>query len=135
MLIGAGASYLAGWPRFPGLRLVWLAVALIALGIALAAAAAMLFRREGTELEPTSTANRKLVTSGPFRVTRNPMYLGLIIVTIGVAFWVGAWPMFLVPVALFATANWVHVPFEEEKMRRQFGEAFDAYARKVRRWI
>ena len=135
MLIGAGASYLAGWPRFPGLRLVWLAVALVALGIALAAAAAMLFRREGTELEPTSTANRKLVTSGPFRVTRNPMYLGLIIVTIGVAFWVGAWPMFLVPVALFATANWVHVPFEEEKMRRQFGEAFDAYARKVRRWI
>ncbi len=43
--------------------------------------------------------------SGPFRITRNPMYLGLIIAAIGVAFWVGAWPMFLVPIALFATAK------------------------------
>ena len=135
MLIAAAASYLAGWPRVPGLPLVWLAVVLIALGITLAAAAAILFRREGTELNPTSTANRKLVTSGPFRLTRNPMYLALVVVALGVAFWVGAWPMFLAPIALFATANWVHIPFEEQKMRRQFGEAFDAYAREVRRWI
>ncbi|MGH6813729.1 MAG: methyltransferase family protein [Methylocella sp.] len=135
VLIMAGASYLAGWPRVPGLPLVWLAVVLIALGIALAAIAAMLFRREGTEFNPASTANRMLVTSGPFRLTRNPMYLGVVIVALGIAFWVGAWPMFLAPIAIFATLNWVHVPFEEEKMRRQFGEAFDAYARKVRRWI
>ena len=135
MLIAAAASYLAGWPRVPGLPLVWLAVVLIVLGIALAATAAILFRREGTELNPTSTTNRKLVTSGPFRLTRNPMYLALVVVALGVAFWVGAWPMFLAPIALFATANWVHIPFEEQKMRRQFGEAFDAYAREVRRWI
>jgi protein-S-isoprenylcysteine O-methyltransferase Ste14 len=63
------------------------------------------------------------------------MYLGLVTVTLGIAFWVGAWPMFLAPIATFVTANWVHVPFEEDKMRRQFGEAFDAYARKVRRWV
>jgi protein-S-isoprenylcysteine O-methyltransferase Ste14 len=59
----------------------------------------------------------------------------LVIVTLGIAFWVGAWPMFLAPIATFATANWVHIPFEEAKMRRQFGEAFDAYTRSVRRWI
>ena len=135
ILIAAGASYLAGWPRVPGLPLVWLAVVLIVLGITLAVAAATLFRREGTELNPTSTTNRKLVTSGPFSLTRNPMYLALVIVALGVAFLVGAWPMFLAPIAIFATANWVHVPFEEQKMRRQFGEAFDAYTRKVRRWI
>ena len=135
MLIAAGASYLAGWPRVPGLPLVWLAVGLIVFGFTLAVAAAVLFRREGTELNPTSTANRKLVTSGPFRLMRNPMYLALVIVASGVALWVGTGPMFLAPIAIFATANWVHVPFEEQKMRRQFGEAFDAYARKVRRWI
>ena len=135
MLIAAGASWLAGWPRVPGLPLVWLAVGLIIFGFTLAVAATVLFRREGTELNPTSTANRKLVTSGPFRLTRNPMYLALVILALGVAFWVGAWPMFLAPIAIFATANWVYVPFEEHKMRRQFGEAFDAYARKVRRWI
>jgi protein-S-isoprenylcysteine O-methyltransferase Ste14 len=43
--------------------------------------------------------------------------------------------MFLGPIALFATANWVHISFEEEKTRRQFGAAFDAYASKIRRWI
>jgi protein-S-isoprenylcysteine O-methyltransferase Ste14 len=95
----------------------------------------MLFRREGTEINPTSIANRKLVTSGPFRLTRNPMYLGLVLVTLGIAFWVGAWPMFLAPIAVFATADWVHIPFEEEKMRRQFGASFDAYASQIRRWI
>src|SRR5207249_7043678 len=84
-------------------------------------------RREGTEVEPTSPTNRKLITSGPYQFTRNPMYLGLVILTLGIAIWVGAWPMFGAPVALFATANWVHIPFEEAKMRRQFGAAYDNY--------
>jgi protein-S-isoprenylcysteine O-methyltransferase Ste14 len=135
VLLAAAASYLAGWPRIPGLPLVPLGVALIVIGIALAVTAAALFRREDTELNPTSPANRKLVTSGPFRFTRNPMYLGLVIVTLGIALLLGAWPMLLAPIAIFATANWVHIPFEEDKMRRQFGGAFDAYARDVRRWI
>jgi len=43
--------------------------------------------------------------------------------------------MLLAPVAVFLTANFVHIPFEEAKMRRQFGEAFDAYARRERRWV
>jgi protein-S-isoprenylcysteine O-methyltransferase Ste14 len=135
LLGAAGISYLAGWPPVPGLPLVPFAIALIVLGIALSVSSAALFQREGTELNPTSTTNRKLVTSGPFRLTRNPMYLGLVIVTFGIALWVGAWPMFLAPIATFATANWVHIPFEETKMRNQFGEAFDAYVRRVRRWI
>ncbi len=67
------------------------------------------------------TTNRALVTEGPYQFTRNPMYLGLVILSLGVAIWVGAWPMFLAPIAVFATANWVHIPFEEDKMRRQFG--------------
>jgi protein-S-isoprenylcysteine O-methyltransferase Ste14 len=57
-----------------------------------------------------------------------------VIVALSVAFWIGAWPMFLAPVA-FAAVNWVHIQFEERNMRRQFGEAFDAYARKVGRWF
>ena len=83
----------------------------------------------------TSPTNRKLITSGPYQFTRNPMYLGLVILTLGIAIWVGAWPMFGAPIALFATANWVHIPFEEAKMRRQFGPAYDNYVARVRRWI
>jgi hypothetical protein len=58
-LIAIGASYLMGWPRVPGLPLVWPGVVLIVLGIGLSVTAAMLFRREGTEINPTSPANRK----------------------------------------------------------------------------
>jgi protein-S-isoprenylcysteine O-methyltransferase Ste14 len=135
VVIAAGASYLAGWPLIPGLPVVPLGVLLIIAGVALAVAATRLFRREGTEINPTSLTNRKLVTSGPFNFTRNPMYLSLVTIALGIAFAVGAWPMLLVPIALFATVNWVHIPFEEAKMRRQFSEAYDDYARRVRRWI
>lgn len=135
VLLAAAISYAAGWPRVPGLPFVPLAIALIVAGVTLAVTAALLFRREGTEIEPTSASNRKLVTTGPFRFTRNPMYLSLVIVALGVALWVGAWPMLLAPIAVFATANWVHIPFEEAKMRRQFGGAFDTYTGQVRRWL
>jgi protein-S-isoprenylcysteine O-methyltransferase Ste14 len=135
LLVAAAVSALAGWPRPPGLPIVWLGVALVAAGIALSFTAAGLFRREGTEINPTSPSNAKLVTSGPFRLTRNPMYLSLVIASLGVAILIGAWPMFLAPIGVFATANWVHIPFEEAKMRRQFGTAYDDYTRRVRRWL
>lgn len=135
LVIAALISAAAGWPRLPGLPIAWLGVALVVIGVALSVSAAMLFRREGTELNPISPTNSKLVTSGPFQYTRNPMYLSLVILSLGVAIWIGAWPMFLAPIATFATANWGHIPFEEAKMRRQYGEAYDAYTRKVRRWV
>jgi len=134
LLIAAGVSFLTGW-RGAGLPLVPVAVALVVLGAALTVAAAVLFRKVGTELNPTSAVNRVLVTTGPFRFTRNPMYLGLVTVALGVALWVGAYAMLLAPLATFATVNFVHVPYEEAKMRRQFGEAFETYRRTVRRWI
>jgi protein-S-isoprenylcysteine O-methyltransferase Ste14 len=43
--------------------------------------------------------------------------------------------MFVAPLAVFATVNWVHIPFEEAKMRRQFGAAYDVYVARVRRWV
>jgi protein-S-isoprenylcysteine O-methyltransferase Ste14 len=129
----AGACSLAGWP--PGPHNAPLGIALAALGFVLPVWAILLFRRAGTEVKPTSPANKALVSSGPYRFTRNPMYLGLVLITLGIALWVGSWPMLLAPVLTFATASFVHIPFEEAKMRRQFGEAFDAYTQKVRRWI
>ena len=135
VLAGAAISGSLGWPRLPGPSLAPLGIALVLLGFTPAVSAFALFRREGTEINPTSPANSKLVTSGPYNFTRNPMYLGLVIVTLGIAVWVGAWPMFVAPVAVFVTANWVHIPFEEAKMRRQFGTQFDDYLRRVRRWV
>jgi protein-S-isoprenylcysteine O-methyltransferase Ste14 len=135
LLLAAGISWLAGWPTIAWLHSPALGILLFGFGWVPPIWAAAGFRHAGTEFNPTSPTNSALVTSGPFQFTRNPMYLGLVVITLGLAVWIGAWPMFLVPIATFATCNWVHIPFEEAKMRRQFGEAFDAYAAKVRRWV
>jgi protein-S-isoprenylcysteine O-methyltransferase Ste14 len=126
---------LLGWPNIPGLPLPLLGIALTALAFIPPVWAFVLFRRERTEIDPTSPSNRKLVIGGPYQFTRNPMYLGLVALALGIAAWIGAWPMFIAPVAVFATANWVHIPFEEAKMRRQFGAAYDGYVARVRRWV
>ncbi len=63
------------------------------------------------------------------------MYLGMVILAWGTAIWCGRFLMFLAPVLVFLVANFVFIPFEEAKMRRQFGEQFDAYTKRVRRWI
>jgi protein-S-isoprenylcysteine O-methyltransferase Ste14 len=130
-----GAGRLQDWRSIVDLAVVPLGVALLGLGVGLAVWAAGLFRREGTEILPTSPANKKLVVKGPFAFTRNPMYLGLVTATLGIAFWVGTLPFFAVPALVFLTTNFVHIPFEEAKMRRQFGTDYDDYCRRVRRWI
>lgn len=128
-------SWSLGWPALPGFPLPLLGVALVALAFIAPVWAFVLFRREGTEIQPTSPTNRKLVIGGPYQFTRNPMYLGLVVLSLGIAIWIGAWPMFIAPVAVFATANWVHIPFEEAKMRRQFQAEYDDYVARVRRWV
>src|SRR5215813_8830287 len=97
IIISATISWLLDWPTPPGLPLPLLGITLVAVAFIAPVWAFVLFRREGTEIDPTSPTNRKLVTSGPYQFTRNPMYLGLVILTLGVALWVGAWPMFFAP--------------------------------------
>ena len=135
VLVAATISWWLGWPNIPGWPMVPLGIALVVAGSILPVWAIVLFRSEGTEVTPTSPSNRKLVTTGPYRFTRNPMYLGLVTLTLGIAVWVGAWPMLVVPFAVFATANLVHIPFEEAKMRRQFGLKYNDYVWRVRRWL
>ena len=135
LLLCAALSWSLGWPRIPGLPIPLLGAALVAVAFITPVWALMLFRREDTEIEPTSPTNRKLVTGGPYRFTRNPMYLGLVVLAVGIAVWVGTWPLVIAPLAVFATANWVHIPFEEAKMRSQFGADYDNYIARVRRWI
>jgi protein-S-isoprenylcysteine O-methyltransferase Ste14 len=135
LILTAGLSYLAGWPTFPQVHSFSVGIGLMAVSFIAPVWALILFRREGTQVSSTSEINDKLVTTGPFRFTRNPMYLGLVVLSLGVAVATGAVPMFVAPLLVFATANWVHIPFEEAKMRHQFGPAFDDYARNVRRWL
>lgn len=135
LVVAAGVSWALDWPQIPFPQHEPVGTAIFFAGWILPVWAFLRFRREGTELDPLSESNRTLIVDGPYRVTRNPMYLGLTIAAFGMAIWVGAWPMLSAPVAVFAIANWGHIPFEEAKMRRQFGAEFDAYAERVRRWL
>ena len=130
--------FLSDLPVFRGLPM-WqhkpIGVILIVAGFLLPAIAITQFRMAGTQVKPTSKTNAKLVTSGLYGLTRNPMYLGLTIMAFGGALWFGRPLMFLAPLLLLVVANWMFIPFEEAKMRRQFGEQFDAYTKRVRRWI
>jgi len=63
------------------------------------------------------------------------MYLGGIVLAVGAALIAGTWLMWLVPVVLFLLQNLVIIPFEERSMKRTFGDEYDAYRARVRRWI
>jgi len=112
-----------------------LAIVLAAIGIGLAVWGRLTFAAAGTEIIPASATNKKLVTIGPFRFTRNPMYLGLSTLSLGIAFYAGTLPFFAIPILLFVLCNFVFIPFEEAKMQRQFNDQYTEYLRRVRRWI
>ncbi|MBK8543357.1 MAG: isoprenylcysteine carboxylmethyltransferase family protein [Caulobacteraceae bacterium] len=124
-----GLSTLPIWPTRPAGLIVIVAALAILFG------AMFQFRLANTQLTPNSPTNNALVSGGIFSITRNPMYLAMTLFCVGGALWFGRPVMLLAPVLMFSVANWVFIPFEEAKMRRQFGDAFDAYCKRVRRWI
>jgi len=135
LIVATVVSFVSPWKSLIDLQSIPLGIVFLALGALSAFWAFGLFAREKTDINPTSPTSRLVVTSGPYRFTRNPMYLGLVLFSTGVAFLVGSVPFFAVPLLVFAVANGVHIPFEEAKMRRLFGAEYDRYTASVRRWI
>ena len=93
-----------------------------------------LLKQHQTEIN-TFKPPQKLVTTGLFRYSRNPIYLGFSLVLFGVAIVLGniiALDGFL---AFIIAANLWYIPFEEAEMEKQFGEAYITYKKKVRRWL
>ena len=117
--------------RTPLLILGWLG---IVSGLAFAAWGITTFRRERTAIVPFKPA-RAVVASGPYRWSRNPMYVGLTAVYAGVALVRNAaWPLILMPVVL--TALWFLVIRREERyLTHAFGETYVRYQQSVRRWL
>jgi len=109
-------------------------VILVLLGITVAAISAGMFKQADTGLEPFSEATT-LVTGGFFRITRNPMYMGLFLILAGVAVLMGSIGALLpVPVFVLIIRN-NFVLGEERFMESVFGQHYLDYKSKVRRWI
>jgi protein-S-isoprenylcysteine O-methyltransferase Ste14 len=103
-------------------------------GATLAVLAVTRFRKTGTPVAPTSAAQR-LVTDGPFAISRNPIYLGGVTILIGLAL-VTRNPWFIL--AGFAAGlaiSFIAIRPEERHLDRRFGKAYRDYSKRVRRWF
>ena len=134
-LVGAGLEF--GHPSHTGtepLRGVSVAGGvLFALGAAVAGWSLVIFRRARTTTVP-GRASSKLVTWGPYRFSRNPMYVGLIVAYLGEAgILKQVWPILLLPLTV-AYLNRIVIPVEEARLTEVFGKEYEQYRMSVRRW-
>ncbi len=133
-LAGLGIDFIYPSPAMP----LWLQ---LGSGVAFITGGALLIRssmqsidRAGTTYNPYA-ASTALVTSGIYRHTRNPGYVGLAVIQIGLALMIDSpWIAIMTIVAVVITSQFV-IRLEEEKLNRAFGQEYQDYLSKVRRWI
>lgn len=111
-----------------------LGAALLVVGVAIVIWAQLIFHREHTTTDPSQTS-LKLITWGPYRFTRNPMYIGLFLAFIGIdGILTFVWSLILLLPVLYYV-NWIVIPVEETQLMKTFGKTYEDYCKKVRRWI
>ena len=135
LLLTAGALHLTLMTAGPSLGAAPLGGAVLMLiGFVIMLRAWWLFRKADTAICPTAETTT-LVTRDVFRLTRNPMYLGIVLMMFGVAAATGGLPFYVAAAAYFLIIDSVFCPYEEEKLARDFGAGFERYRRQVRRWL
>jgi protein-S-isoprenylcysteine O-methyltransferase Ste14 len=103
-------------------------------GVAVAIVALVAFHRAGTRPEPWKPT-AALVTTGPYRISRNPMYLGFTFLYLGLSLWFGGyWCLVFLPLVLVVMTIGV-IRREEAYLERLFGDEYRAYRARVRRWL
>jgi|SRR3989344_6650607 len=93
-----------------------------------------LFKKKDTPILPGKKPSA-LVIEGPYKFTRNPMYLGVTTALFGIAIYLGDLLAFLAPLIFFIFVSLRFIPREEKLMEKLFGKKYLDYKRKVRRWI
>jgi protein-S-isoprenylcysteine O-methyltransferase Ste14 len=138
-------AILGGWlldravplPAVPGGRSIWLTGlgwAFVAVGVAWLVWALATFFRARTAIYPNRPAS-VIVEHGPYRYSRNPMYVALAAMTIGIGLVANTlWILLLLPVALFLLVQLV-IRREEAYLTAAFPDEYGAYRSRVRRWI
>jgi protein-S-isoprenylcysteine O-methyltransferase Ste14 len=131
-----GLAALGVGPRFGFTgQLLAASVLLLAAGL-VGMASVRAFARHETTVNPLRPERAsRLVAAGIYRYSRNPMYLSLLLALAAWAIWLGSWPAVLVvPAFLLAMNRWQIQP-EERALSALFGADYEAYCRRVRRWL
>jgi protein-S-isoprenylcysteine O-methyltransferase Ste14 len=118
----------------PGLPLWALGGVVIALGLAVQFWAFLLFRRARTSIIPVRPTSA-IVETGPYRYSRNPIYLSMFVMVAGFAVALNSLWQFAALVVLYGVLRWAVVAREEAYLTRKFGAPYLDYARRVRRWL
>ena len=96
---------------------------------------AILTMRQGGASVPTNTATDAIVEAGPFRITRNPIYLSMTLLLVGIGIWANsAWFIAFAVIAILLLTRFVILP-EEHYLEGKFGETYLKYKNRVRRWL
>ncbi len=108
--------------------------AIIILGLAIVIQPALSFRKAQTALRPFKESS-SLVRSGMYRITRNPMYLGMLTVLTGGAIYLGSLSPFVTPILLSLIIRHRFIRVEEAMLEEKFGDEYREFKQAVRRWI
>jgi protein-S-isoprenylcysteine O-methyltransferase Ste14 len=132
--IGLACQWL--WPR-PVLSGVWLGPlggGLIVAALVLLAAAVQRFRAAGTPV-PARKPTTAIVRTGPYRFSRNPIYLAFSLLQLGIALWLNSWWLVATLAAAVACVHYIVIPREEQYLEARFGAEYRDYKAAVRRWM
>ncbi|MBM3450175.1 MAG: hypothetical protein FJX78_04215 [Armatimonadetes bacterium] len=126
--------YVAPGPRLFSMPAQLLGLPLIVLGTWFKLWADPVFKRGQTTIKPFEPSSA-IAEEGPFRFSRHPMCVGMTLALIGIAIDLGTAASFLGQIAFFFIVALGFVPIEEQKKHETFGDAYDRYARRARRWL
>jgi protein-S-isoprenylcysteine O-methyltransferase Ste14 len=137
-----GASIALGWvfqwmwprPLLSGVALGFLGSALVVASLLLFGASVQRFRAAGTPV-PARKPTTAIVRSGPYRFSRNPIYLAFSMLQLGIAVWVNSWWLVATLAAAIALVQYVVIPREELYLEARFGAEYRDYKASVRRWL
>ncbi|MBN1316880.1 MAG: isoprenylcysteine carboxylmethyltransferase family protein [Anaerolineales bacterium] len=106
----------------------------VVIGLAINLMADGAFKKANTTVKPFQESNA-LITSGVFRITRNPMYLGFVLILIGIALLLRSLSPFIVIIVFAILIDQIYIRVEERMLADKFGSEWDAYRQTTRRWI
>lgn len=134
LLIGVALDLIRPARWLPGGAAAWLGVLLVLASIAVFTASTRRFKLAGTPV-PGNQATTVLVESGPYRFSRNPIYLAFSMLVFGLACWLNnAWLLATLATAV-SVMSFIVIPREERYLARRFGVDYRRYKTRVRRWL
>jgi protein-S-isoprenylcysteine O-methyltransferase Ste14 len=134
ILIGLGLDFVFPLRWMPARAAAWVGVTLVLISIALFLGATRRFKAAGTPV-PGNLPTTTIVQSGPYRFTRNPIYLAFSLFALGVACWVNSIWLLVTLAAAVSVMNFVVIRREERYLERRFGAEYVGYKAHVRRWF